>query len=106
MQDHEKCLWRPDNLKLFKDSGCPVVANFPKSSPDLNAIEGVWFMLKQRMLNTAPLAFECRAEFLFRLRRQVAWLNSNKRQEFLRMGTNQKTRVVAEDSLDGAKRQY
>ena len=69
VQDHEKCLWRKDNVKALKDAGCPVVGNFPKCSPDLNAIEGVWFMLKQRMLKTNPQVFESRAEFLMRLRR-------------------------------------
>jgi hypothetical protein len=103
VQDHEKCLWRSDNLTSLKDAGCPVVANYPKCSPDLNAIEGVWLMLKLLMLKTQPEAFEDRAEFLVRLRRQATWLNTNKRKELLKLCTNQKTRAAEVDFLEGAK---
>ena len=103
VQDHERCLWQDRNLEALAAAGCPVVANFPKSSPDLNAIEGVWQMLKSRMLATEPETFESRAAFLARLRRQVNWLNDTKRDELLHHCTNQKERAKAVEKLLGAK---
>jgi hypothetical protein len=50
VQDHEKCLWQDRNLKALKAAGCPVLEDYPKSSPDLNAIEGVWQMIKARVV--------------------------------------------------------
>ena len=98
--------WRTDNLKALKEAGCPVVENFPKCSPDHNAIEGVWHMLKQRMVHTDPDVFENRADFLARLRRQVASLNDNKGDELLQMCTNQKERAEEVEKLLGAKCQW
>ena len=60
-------------------------------------------MLKLLMLKTQPEAFEDRAEFLGRLRRQATWLNTNKRKELLKLCTNQKTRAAEVDFLEGAK---
>ena len=79
---------------------------FPKSSPDLNAIEGVWHMLKARMLETEPEALESRAEFVLRLRRQASWLNDTKGDELLTLCTNQKKRVREVEHLKGAKCHY
>ena len=103
VQDHEKCLWNAASLEALEAAGCPAVDNFPKSSPDLNAIEGVWQKLKQRLLTTEGSNFEGRAEFLVRLRRAVAWLNDNRRDELLHLCTNQKERAQAVIDLKGAK---
>ena len=40
VQDHERCLWQPRNLSALRQAGCPVIEEYPKHSPDLNAIEG------------------------------------------------------------------
>ena len=75
VQDHERCLWQARCLDALRRAGRDVVKNHPKHSPDLNAIEGRWHVLRQRLDVTAPTEIETRAEFLSRLRRAVAWLN-------------------------------
>ena len=75
----------------------------PKHSPDLNAIEGFWKMLKQRLESTEPEAFECRSDFLARLRRAVTWLNEDRQSELRALYTNQKDRPRAVIALKGAK---
>ena len=103
VQDHERCLWQDKNLEALSAAGCPVVKDFPKSSPDLNAIEGVWHLLKARLLKSEPEAMEGRADFLLRLRRQVNWLNDNQHDELLKLCTNQKQRAREVQGLLGAK---
>ena len=41
VQDHERCLWQARNLSALREAGCPAIENYPKHSPDLNAIEGL-----------------------------------------------------------------
>ena len=96
-------MWQERNLVALSVAGCPVLKDFPKSSPDLNAIEGVWHLLKARMLKTEPVAMESRAEFLVRLRRQVKWLNDNQHDELCKLCTNQKERAREVECLLGAK---
>ena len=103
VQDHERCLWQDRNLEALQAAGCNVVDNFPKSSPDLNAIEGVWHLLKKRMLETEPEDMETRAVFLTRLRRQANWLNDVRRDLLLELCTNQKQRGREIEELRGAK---
>jgi hypothetical protein len=103
VQDHEKCLWQPQNLDALRRAGCPVVSGHPKSSPDLNAIEGVWRLLKERLEATEPEGVETRAEFLARLRRSVNWLNEHKEEDMLNMCTNQKVRAKEVLERGGAK---
>ena len=103
VQDHERCLWQSRNLEALSAAGCRVVEKLPKSSPDLNAIEGVWHLLKQRMVQTEPDSMETRPEFLVRLRRQVTWLNDNRRAQLLELCTNQKVRAKEVAELLGAK---
>lgn len=93
VQDHERCLWYEDNLEALAAAGCPVLQNYPKSSPDLNAIEGWWHRLKQRLEETSPETLEKRTEFLVRLRRTVTWMNDNWSEDALRLATNQKERA-------------
>ena len=106
VQDHEKCLWQPHNLDALKLAGCHVVADFPKSSPDLNAIEGVWSLLRRRLEQTEPADFEDRAAFLVRLRRTVRWLNENRAEALLSMRTNQKERAQGVIDLEGARTEW
>ena len=70
-----------------------MVSDFPKSSPDLNSIEGFWNILRQRLHETQPQDFEDRPAFLVRLRRSVTWLNENKSDALLEMCNNQKQRA-------------
>ena len=80
--------------------------DFPKSSPDLNAIEGVWSLLRQRLEKTEPTDFEDRTAFLVRLRRTVHWLNENMSDAMLRMCSNQKQWAKGVIDLAGAWTQW
>ena len=53
VQDHEWCLWNERSLAALKKAGFSVLEKYPKSSPDLNAIEGWWYRLKTRLNATA-----------------------------------------------------
>ena len=92
-----------DNLKAERDAGFDTVKRHPKVSPDLNAIEGWWRVLQQRLSLTAPVALESRAAFLKRLRRTVAWLNTNARAQGKKLCTDQKARANAVKKLEGAR---
>ena len=107
-KDHERFLrWNHtkeyDNLKAEREAGFSTVTQHPKSSADLNAIEGWWRVLQQRLFLTAPVQMESRAQFLKRLRRTVAWLNNNARAHSKQLGTNQKESARAVKKLSGAK---
>ena len=95
VQDHERCLWTEQNREAIEAAGFRLVANFPTHSPDLNAIEGWWARLRQRLDHTAPEGVESRREFLVRLRRVVSWMNENWRDDALHLATNQKERARA-----------
>ena len=106
VQDHEKCLWQPQNKEALRHAGCPVIEAFPKSSPDLNAIEGVWNLLRQRLEATQPEEFESRSDFLARLRRCAHWLNDNQAEAMLHLCNNQKQRATDVLQLMGAKTKW
>ena len=106
VQDHERCLWQDRNIAALRKAGCPVVSQFPKHSPDLNAIENQWRVLRERLNATAPAEIESRADFLSRLRRTVNWLNENRHEEALRMCQNQKERARDVHKLLGAKTKW
>ena len=105
VQDHEACLWQKRNLDALRGAGF-VVEPFPKSSPDLNAIEGIWGRLRQLLTEREPTQRETRAEFLLRLRRTVSWMNDNEKENMLRLCRNLKER--ADDVLEnlGAKTKW
>ena len=108
IQDHEKCLWANTSVDALKKAGCPPVAKFPKCSPDLNAIENIWAMLRTRLVDTEPVHLESRAQFLVRLRRCVRWLNEHKKEEMLKKCANQKERAhdVLNATPPGSKTQW
>ena len=104
VQDHERCLWAEDSLRALKEEGFDLLKNFPKSSPDLNHIEGVWHLLRQELDKGAPTARETRAEFLGRLRRTVARMNDAG--AFAAVAENQKERATEVLELKGAKTRW
>jgi len=106
VQDHERCLWQPASLQTLREAGLTIVSNYPKHSPDFNAIEGWWNMLRMRLGQTAPVALESRAAFVQRLRRSVKWLNDNRGDQALALATNQKKRAREVQQLEGAKCKY
>ena len=106
VQDHEKCLWQERNLTALRHVGCRVVADFPRSSPDLNAIEGWWQVLRVRLEETEPEGLETREDFVTRLRRTVHWLNDNRAQDALSLASNQKARAKNVLELEGARTKW
>ena len=108
VKDYEKFLrWNGknqcDNMKAEHDAGFETVKPFPKSSPDLNAIEGWWDKLQERLMLTAPVETEPRCDFLKRLRRTVHWMNTNLRKTGRELCTNQKKRAREVIKLEGAR---
>ena len=103
IQDWERCLWQDRNVKALRVAGCPVLQNYPKCSPDLNAIEGWWHRIRQRLEKFSPETMESRSEFVQRLRRTVTWLNENSSADAVSLCTNQKVRARQVKSLEGAR---
>ena len=93
VQDHEKCLWNDLPLAALRQIGVELLTNFPKCSPDFNAIEGCWREVRARLAATEPTRFESRAQFVARLRVAVAWVNRNRTDLFLQWCTDQKERA-------------
>ena len=106
VQDHERCLWMAPNLEALRKAGFAVVEDFPKHSPDLNAIEGWWARLRQRLEDTAPDSFESRKQFVARMRRTVSWMAANWREDALHLATNQKERARAVLAADGGRTRW
>lgn len=78
----------------------------PKYSPDLNAIEGWWRVLRERLEQTAPEDFESREEFIARLRRTVSWLNEHRWEDALKLCAHQKERAADVKLLEGARTKW
>ena len=90
VQDHKRCLWHDSNVKALREAGFSVVKNFHKCSPDLNAIEGWWRRLKQKLETNAPAHSETRPDFIKQLRRTVDLMNRRRRTEGRKLCCNQK----------------
>ena len=99
-----KHVWRMANGKdgLWDD----VVEEHPKYSPDLNAIEGWWRVLRERLEQTEPEEMEGREAFIARLRRTVLWLNMHRSAHGLYLCTHQKERAGDVEKLLGAKTKW
>ena len=106
VQNHERCLWQDRCMKALRLAGCHALQNHPKHSPDLNAIEGWWRVLRDRLEMTAPEEMETRAQFLLRLRRTVRWLNEHMRDNALLLSRNQKARAADVLKLEGARTKW
>ena len=66
---------------------------YPKVSQDFNAIENAWAILKERLLETAPVHLESREEFISRLNAAVKWMNKYRAKRLWELSTNQKERA-------------
>ena len=106
VQDHEQCLWQPRNLDALREAGCIVEMDCPKNSPDLNAIEGWWRVLRERLEQTEPQDFEDRDAFLVWLRRTAKWLNEHRSEDGLALCTNQKQRADDVIDFDGGETKW
>ena len=65
------------SLKAEEAAGLQTVPQNPKLMPDFNAIGNGRGLLQDRLLLTAPVEIESRADFITRLRRTANWMNSN-----------------------------
>ena len=113
-----RCLKTPASQSVVREVGFSDMTSFPKCSPDLNAIEGVWARLKDLLEQSAPETLETlleqrapetletRAAFLVRLRRTVRWMNVNLKEDLLSMCTDQHGRAREVLLLGGAKTEF
>ena len=94
-------------LLLQQDVQC-FISNYSISSLDLNAIEGWWHRLKQRLVEQAPDDLERRPEFLLRLRCIGHWMNEHWADDALYLCTNQKERARQglSPDINGAKYEF
>lgn len=106
VMDFEKCLRQDASLATLKKNGLYVVAQHPKYSPDLNAIENVWHLLRTYLEDNAPAESEGRKAFLTRLHGAVRHLNTSRRDELLDLCTNQKHRASALLKAAGARTKW
>ena len=79
VRDFKGLLRRLRNLKADENAGLNTLSQHPMLPPDLNAIESIWDLLQDRLLLTAPMEMESRADFIKRSRRIVTWMNTNAR---------------------------
>ena len=70
-----------------------LVDPYPKVSQDFNAIENVWGILKNRLLETLPAHLESRDDFVKRLHAAVQWVNKHRSARLWELNTNQKERA-------------
>ena len=102
VMDYERCLRTQESLSCLRRHRLHVVKRHPKYSPDLNAIEEVWALIRQILNDSQPTELESRCDFVKRLRSAAKTLNRRHRRALLAMCTNQKVRARALLSNAGA----
>ena len=106
VKDYERFLRSPETIAAETAAGCHQVPKYPKSSPDMNAIEGWGRKLKLHLEDREPTERETREAFVRRLRRAVDHLNSNGRAQGRRLCRNQKERARQCKRLSGARTKW
>ena len=106
IQDHERALWCDEPVAAYKKVGIELLWRYPTNSADLNAIENVWKMLRDRLDDTFPRARESRKEFVTRLRKAVTWLNVNKVDSMRKYASNMKERAAEVIAQSGGRTQW
>ena len=91
--DYERCLRTDEALAALRSIDLQLVKQFPRCSQDFNAIENVWKILRDRLMDTLPVALESRTAFIKRLRDAVKWVNQNRAGQLRRFSTNQRERA-------------
>ena len=91
----------------MRSIGLTLLENYPKRSQDLNPIEAVWKLLRDRLGETVPTSADPREAFAPRLRQAVAWINRHHRNYMLRLCRCQKAwaREVLEAELAQTSRE-
>ena len=102
----ERALWCEEPLAAFKDAGIEVMQRHPPYSPDLNAIENAWALLRARLDDTFPDVLETREQFIVRLRAAVAWINKHKKEQLNEYARNQKIRADDVFLHEGGRTQW
>jgi len=100
---HVKSSAAQASLEAIASTGLLLEKRFPKYSPDLNAIEGVWRLLRQRLNENAPAGQESRRYIVRRLCVAAAWLNAKEHDQLRLLCTNQKSQAADMIRLSGAK---
>ena len=90
---HERCIRQEESVASLRAAGLDAILCFPKASADLNAIEGVWALLRARLDATAPAGTERRQAFIAKLRGAVLHLNTTRKSELLYMCGNMRERA-------------
>ena len=103
---HVKSSAAQASLEAIASTGLLLEKRFPKYSPDLNAIEGVWRLLRQRLNENTPAGQESRLDFVRRLCGAAAWLNANEHDELRLLCTNEKSRAADIIRLSGPKTKW
>jgi len=106
VQDYEKCLWSAEPQAALKELGVEVSDWHPKYSPDLNAIENAWKLLRDRLADTQPAEREDRSAFVRRLRAAASWINRHHKSALLSLSRNQKIRANDVQDNDGYKTKW
>ena len=105
-KDYERFLRHPATVEAEAEAGCDPIEQFPKCSPDFNAIEGWWRKLKLYLEEREPVERESRGSFLRRLRRAVGVLNRRFRNEGRTLCRNQVVRAAECKRLKGARTRW
>ena len=64
LQDHERCPWTSDARSAMRSIGLSLLEGFPKCSQDLNPIECVWKILRDRLAEFQQVALHVDLVFL------------------------------------------
>ena len=83
--------------------GLELLHQHPKCSQDLNPIENVWRLLRERLYETMPDCLESRGHFVGRVHSAVKWLNWHKQEEMWYLSTNLKERAADVLYLEGGR---
>ena len=103
VQDFEACLRSEEALQAFERVGVQLVPDYPRVSQDFNAIENAWDLLRRRLDETLPRAWEDRDSFIGRLQEAVVWINRHRKNRLEELSRNQKVRCLECEKLEGSR---
>ena len=106
VQDYERCLRCSEPMEEMRKLSVEAIADYPKCSQDLNAIENAWNIVRQRLDVTLPMDMESRDDFIARLRVAVNWVNTHRSEQLWQFCTNQKERADEVLLRDGGRTSF